>query len=152
MAGKRSSPQVGSKMNARSTGNDNHIRVGVGLVVTDPQGQLLLLRRRTEDSESVWTIPGGAVEPYETVAEALRRQLFEETGLIAADVGFSNFLELQVDLQRWVSLVFLVHTEKGDPAIGVGEPFDVIGWFSSKRLPPLDEIAKRTLRSLTIIL
>ncbi|WP_424018482.1 NUDIX hydrolase [Halorientalis pallida] len=48
----------------------------VGAVVTDDAGRVLLVR---EDGE--WLAPGGEVEPGETHAEALVREVREETGV-----------------------------------------------------------------------
>jgi ADP-ribose pyrophosphatase YjhB (NUDIX family) len=46
--------------------------------VFDETGRILLVRHREGD---VWSIPGGAVEPEELPADALVRELWEETGL-----------------------------------------------------------------------
>jgi 8-oxo-dGTP diphosphatase len=48
-------------------------------VVTDQQGRVLLVRR--VDSGN-WEMPGGAVDPGESTADALRREVREESGLI----------------------------------------------------------------------
>lgn len=53
----------------------------VGAVVTDDAGRVLLVR---EDGE--WLAPGGEVEPGESHAEALVREVHEETG-VAVEVG-----------------------------------------------------------------
>ena len=53
----------------------------VGAVVHDPQGRLLLIRRAREPSRGLWSLPGGRVEPGETLTEAVEREVLEETGL-----------------------------------------------------------------------
>ena len=58
----------------------------VGAVVTDGHGRLLLIKRGHEPGAGLWSIPGGRIEPGETDAEALVREMFEETGL-AVEVG-----------------------------------------------------------------
>jgi 8-oxo-dGTP diphosphatase len=58
----------------------------VGAVVTDPQGRLLMIKRGREPGAGLWSIPGGRIEPGETDAEALVREMLEETGL-TVEVG-----------------------------------------------------------------
>ncbi len=53
----------------------------VGAIVRDERGRLLLIRRGHEPGAGLWSIPGGRIEPGETDAEALVRELREETGL-----------------------------------------------------------------------
>ena len=53
----------------------------VGAVIKDDQGRLLLVKRGHEPGAGLWSVPGGRVEPGETDAEALVRELREETGL-----------------------------------------------------------------------
>ena len=57
-----------------------------GAVVTDEQGRLLMIKRGHEPGAGLWSIPGGRIEPGETDAEALVREMIEETGL-AVEVG-----------------------------------------------------------------
>ena len=58
----------------------------VGAVVTDEQGRLLMIKRGHEPGAGLWSIPGGRIEPGETDAEALVREMLEETGL-TVEVG-----------------------------------------------------------------
>jgi ADP-ribose pyrophosphatase YjhB (NUDIX family) len=53
----------------------------VGAVIHDNHGRLLLVRRATEPGRGRWSLPGGRVEPGESDAEALRREMQEEVGL-----------------------------------------------------------------------
>jgi 8-oxo-dGTP diphosphatase len=55
-----------------------------GLIVRD--GKVLLIRRGKEPYKDHWSLPGGGVEPGETVREAVKREVLEETGL-DVDVG-----------------------------------------------------------------
>jgi 8-oxo-dGTP diphosphatase len=58
----------------------------VGAIVTDRQGRLLMIKRGHEPGAGLWSIPGGRIEPGETDAEALVREMLEETGLVV-EVG-----------------------------------------------------------------
>ena len=69
----------------------NSIVPAVSVVVPDSQGRILLIRRVDND---YWSIPGGGMEPGESVREAASREVKEETGIdcdITGLVGiFSN--------------------------------------------------------------
>ena len=53
----------------------------VGAITYDPDGRLLLIRRGHAPAAGLWSLPGGRVEPGESDAEAVVRELAEETGL-----------------------------------------------------------------------
>lgn len=54
----------------------------VGAIVFDDAGRLLLIKRGHPPGEGLWSLPGGRVEPGETDAEAVVREVLEETGLV----------------------------------------------------------------------
>ena len=54
-------------------------------------GRVVLIRRGHAPDAGQWSIPGGAVELGESVEEALRREVHEETGL---EIAVGRFLEL----------------------------------------------------------
>jgi 8-oxo-dGTP diphosphatase len=53
----------------------------VGAVVHDERGRLLLIRRGHAPSAGLWSVPGGRMEAGETEAQAVVREVAEETGL-----------------------------------------------------------------------
>jgi 8-oxo-dGTP diphosphatase len=57
-----------------------------GAVVLDGAGRLLLVRRGRPPGQGLWSVPGGRLEPGETVEQAVAREMREETGL-EVDVG-----------------------------------------------------------------
>jgi len=58
----------------------------VGAVAMDVHGRLLMIKRGHEPGAGLWSIPGGRIEPGETDAQALVREMLEETGL-TVEVG-----------------------------------------------------------------
>ena len=58
-------------------------------------GALLLIRRGSPPGEGLWSVPGGRVQRGETLAEAVRRELEEETGLdgeVGETVGWTELI------------------------------------------------------------
>ncbi len=61
-------------------GIDFGIRVGA---VVERDGKVLLVRHQKPDRNPYWVLPGGRLEPGETIPECAGRELAEETGLTA---------------------------------------------------------------------
>ena len=62
-----------------------HYEVSVGALILNEHSQLLLCYH-TYRREFPWGMPGGDLQPGEDPAEAIRRELWEETGFRAAEV------------------------------------------------------------------
>ena len=54
--------------------------VGVAAIILQDD-RLVLIRRAKEPAKGYWTFPGGAVELGESLEDAVRREVLEETGL-----------------------------------------------------------------------
>lgn len=60
-------------------------QLGVGAIVVH-QDKILLVQRGREPARGQWAIPGGKVHAGESLADATRREILEETG-ITIEVG-----------------------------------------------------------------
>ncbi len=55
--------------------------IAVGVVATDEQGRVVLVRRGENPGKGLWGLPAGFMEIDETTEETARRECLEETGL-----------------------------------------------------------------------
>lgn len=60
--------------------------IGVGAVLLDRQDRVLLIKRGKAPALGLWSIPGGRLEAGESLVDACRREVLEETG-IGVDLG-----------------------------------------------------------------
>ncbi|WP_055475833.1 NUDIX hydrolase [Gordonia sp. HS-NH1] len=79
--------------------------VAVGALITDEDGRILLILRRNEPSAGHWSLPGGKVEPGESLRQAVIREVEEETGLVV-EVGEPA---IQLDIPVGDGRVYEVH-------------------------------------------
>lgn len=85
--------------------------VGVVGLVRDKEGRVLLLRH-TYRRRKPWGIPGGGLQPGETLEACLRRELLEETGM-RVEVG--RLLSAGAHLDRkLVDMIFDCHPLPGE--------------------------------------
>jgi len=94
--------------------------VGIGVIVLKDDS-VLLVRRGKPPNVGSWTLPGGAQELGETTEQAARRELLEETGIIAGPLVFAAHVD---NIRRdehgrvqfhYTILDFAARWESGDP-------------------------------------
>ncbi len=125
-------------------------RVGCGVAILDEE-RLLLVRRKRMPEAGHWGLPGGKVDPFETVSAAAEREILEELGIhIEADhlLGIVD----QIDRERnehWVAPVYLVRSYEGVPTIMEPDALAELGWFRLDDLPaPLTQSTLHAIRCL----
>lgn len=88
-----------------------------GVAVVD--GALLMVRRAHPPEAGHWTVPGGRVEPGESVTDAVERELKEETGLDVRCGSLLGWAERRGEDYHFVILDFEVTTPgQGTPTAG----------------------------------
>jgi mutator protein MutT len=110
-------------------------QVCVGAVAVD-DGRLLLVRRGRGPAQGEWSVPGGRVEPGETVGEAVVRELAEETGLEGLCGPLLGWVERIGDDHHHVILDFVVEVIGGEAV--AGDDAAEVAWV------PLEDVAEMT--------
>lgn len=92
--------------------------VCVGAIAVDAE-RLLLVRRGRGPAAGDWSIPGGRVEPGETLAEAVVRELEEEAGIEGVCGPLIGWVERIDEDHHYVILDFSVDVLEGtEPVAG----------------------------------
>src|SRR5271168_3187554 len=97
----------------------DHPIIGVGAVIID-EGRVLLVRRATEPLKGEWSVPGGMLELGEKLRDGVRREVWEETGLVVEpgevlDVFDSIFTDTEGRTQcHYVLIDYLCQPISGD--------------------------------------
>lgn len=92
--------------------------VAVGAIVFDEAGRVLLVERGRPPGVGLWTVPGGRVERGEKLAEAVAREVREETGLEVEVGELAAVVERMGDDHHFVILDYVARVTGGALAAG----------------------------------
>ncbi|HSS02398.1 MAG TPA: NUDIX hydrolase [Kofleriaceae bacterium] len=87
--------------------------VGVGAIIFDDAGRVLLVQRGKPPGVGLWSVPGGKLEPRETLAQAVAREVREETGLVVEVGTLACVLERMGDDYHFVLLDYFARATAG---------------------------------------
>ncbi|MFB5663449.1 NUDIX hydrolase [Alteribacillus sp. HJP-4] len=116
------------------------------------ESKKLLLQHRSDTEE--WGLPGGAMEPGETLEQTAARELFEETGLRAKEFKFIDVLSGKDFYSKYpngdevynVISVYQAINTHGELSMADGESID-LKYFALNELPsPMDKRAELIIK------
>jgi 8-oxo-dGTP diphosphatase len=105
----------------------------VGAVVVH-LGRLLVVRRGHDPGKGLWSVPGGRVEPGESLAQACAREVLEETGLTVTVGQVVGRLERPSPSGSTYVIDDLVCTVAGGTDLVAGDDADEAVWASRAEL------------------
>lgn len=140
-------------------GNRRLLMPSVAGIVRDAQRRVLLVRQQ---DNGVWSTPGGIIELEDTPADAVVREVWEETGLVVRPqriigvYGGPGFVVVYPngDETQYISCIFECELLSGEPRAGDDEISEVRFWARDEArslpmspwLPPvLDRIFDESL-------
>jgi 8-oxo-dGTP diphosphatase len=108
------------------------------LVIKKETAEILLVQRGIEPFKGQWALPGGFVNMDELLADACKRELEEETGLMIEKLEqFRVYDAVERDPRgRTISVIFYGFADKGATVKGGDDAADA-AWFSLDGLPGL---------------
>ena len=130
------------------------LQVGASVIVEDPLGRILLQLR---SDNKCWGYAGGSVELDEEVESAAKRELFEETGLIANKLSLfgvfsgkdTHYIYPNGDEVSNIDIVYICKDYSGELRCQKGEVNDLI-FFEKDNIPdnlfkPIEKVLKSYL-------
>ncbi len=111
----------------------------VAVVTTEKRPRILLIRRKNDPFAGMWAFPGGFVNEGETIVEAARRELVEETSLTVAKLlPLFTAGDPGRDPRGWtVTVLYLARVRAKDATAVAADDAAEVAWHLLDAPPPL---------------
>lgn len=111
--------------------------LAAGAVIRDGGGRILLVLRGRPPQAGRWSLPGGRVEAGESLAQAVEREVLEETGLVIRALHEWGRIEIPGEGDLFEGDVFEVHDFAAEHLSGTlvaGDDALDARWFTADEL------------------
>lgn len=118
------------------------------VILENPHGEILLLRRAAEPRKGYWDLPGGFVELGETLEESMLREMQEEVGFRTHRLRYVSSCpgRYQYHDENYHILTFLFYARTSRTRIIKTDEFSEARFFARHKIP-LTKIAFPGLRA-----
>lgn len=123
--------------------------LGIGALIFDDDGRILLVQRGGEPLKGWWSLPGGVLETGETVADGVRREIREETGLSVEPLELLTVFErIMPDAEgrpeyHYVLLDYICRVTGGTPC--AADDCAALRWVPEAELAAVEPLTEGTL-------
>lgn len=97
----------------------------------------ILLQNRVKKDWQGWTLPGGHIEPGESIVDAVIREMKEETGLTIQNPELRGVKQFPIDRGRYIVFLFRSDEFTGDL---LSSEEGKMQWFSRSELSSLETV------------
>jgi 8-oxo-dGTP diphosphatase len=125
-------------------------KVGVGVLLTDRHGRVLLTLRKRAPEAGAWSIVGGKLDYFEPLETCAIREALEEVGVEIVVERLLCVTDhcLPEERQHWVAPAYLGRIVGGTPKNCEPEKTASVQWFEVGRLPAnLTMTARNAIRA-----
>src|SRR5262245_24511303 len=113
------------------------VTADIVVVSQESRPHVLLIRRGDEPFQGAWALPGGFLDPDETLADAAKRELREEIGVTGVDLEqLGAFGDPGRDPRGWtVTVAFLTRVDRAAVKPQAGDDAAEVKWHSLAKPP-----------------
>src|SRR5262249_21827433 len=126
-------------MEHNASGQQLRPRVGIGVLIQNNQGQVLLGLRKGSHGAGEWSFPGGHLEFGETIFETAKREVKEETDLMITDLELISVADemryIQTDNKHYLDIGVKATVSNGEPKVMEPNKCEEWRWFDLDNLP-----------------
>lgn len=115
----------------------DYIGVGVGAFIVNRNNEVLLQKRAVLPEKGYWSLIGGRLEMFETLEDAVIREVKEETDLdieIIKLLGICDHI-IENEKSHWIATSYLCKIKNGEPKIMEPDKAEDMKWFKIDNLP-----------------
>jgi len=115
------------------------VTADIAVLRLEQEPEILLIQRRDEPFKDMWALPGGFMEMEERLEECARRELQEETGIVAGElIRFDSYDKPDRDPRgRTITQVFVMIWKAEMGQAIAGSDARAIQWYKLSSLPEL---------------
>lgn len=125
--------------------------IAVFVAAFNEEGKILLLKRsNTGYMDGYYDMPSGHLEPGESLEEAAKRELSEETTLTTSSEElelFHTYLDYESG-SVYFGAMFKAAGFEGQPVVAEPDKCEEIGWFSLDELPKVTKQVAGALKNI----
>lgn len=114
-------------------------RVGIGVMIRNKKGQVLMGLRKGSHGSGEWSFPGGHMEFGERIFETAKREVKEETGLDIEEFKLISVADemryIKTDGKHYLNIGVEGEYQSGEPNLEEPDKWETWKWFDLNDLP-----------------